>query len=603
MNLTGKIKPVQTVIVAGGGNDGNGWPQGWSNQTATAPKGIGLSISEPLFSAGDYYQEPSSTNPLNPSDTTKEWYSPFLDQPEDSDPSHSTRPLLQDNLVGQNMDLARYGKATPTTPVNYEDADPTDTYDYKNTVSRYKTVFLQRLASPNDPYDPVSNPYRTVDWMPIDLTVFNGEDTPAANSWHDAWNNPNAAWDPDDPTGTMNNGMGNQAKIQIVSRQRGAWPLPQSLVVSGTTDNNLWTPASSHLLWNNSTISSGLIAEGVTPVTDCGAIISKVASHTLGYLNTTFWAPNGATPPNPWVDGTGTTANCQNYLGDPLQPFPWITISGRPFISELELLQVPASYPARLFWEFSYVGNPQTPNSIAPTPYAAPNLATSWPYPHLASFFQSALASNSQPPQVHRLLEYVTVPSRFVGTETQVPPFLWSANGTPNWFYPPMNRISAYREPGRINLNTIASPNVFYGLTDYSPGTANLTYWEKFVRSRRGNNPASPGTPPTDLPSIQNSIVPQPSNTAIYNPAYPTYFARPFRSSSAARMISDTAGPNAIKVPAVQYTRAADNSGNVYEVDGTVLRADPDLIDQPLFGLNGTVLGTASGAQPPSPRK
>jgi hypothetical protein len=54
------------------------------------------------------------------------------------------------------------------------------------TILDYKTVFLQRLADPTFPYNPlpndpnynsasVSNPYLTVDWMPIDLTVFNGQ--------------------------------------------------------------------------------------------------------------------------------------------------------------------------------------------------------------------------------------------------------------------------------------------------------------------------------------------------------------------------------------------------------------------------------------------
>ena len=44
------------------------------------------------------------------------------------------------------------------------------------TYADYKTVFLQRLADPTSDYDALRNPYITVDWMPIDLTVFNGED-------------------------------------------------------------------------------------------------------------------------------------------------------------------------------------------------------------------------------------------------------------------------------------------------------------------------------------------------------------------------------------------------------------------------------------------
>ena len=50
------------------------------------------------------------------------------------------------------------------------------------TNSDFCTVVLQRLANPSAPYDPVVNPYRTVDWMPVDLTVYNGDDKQPYNS-------------------------------------------------------------------------------------------------------------------------------------------------------------------------------------------------------------------------------------------------------------------------------------------------------------------------------------------------------------------------------------------------------------------------------------
>jgi hypothetical protein len=43
------------------------------------------------------------------------------------------------------------------------------------TYQNVRTAFLQRLADPNMSYDPINNPYITVDWISIDLTVFNGE--------------------------------------------------------------------------------------------------------------------------------------------------------------------------------------------------------------------------------------------------------------------------------------------------------------------------------------------------------------------------------------------------------------------------------------------
>lgn len=44
------------------------------------------------------------------------------------------------------------------------------------TVPGYRSAFVQRVADPNLPYHPLLNPYLTVDWNMMDLTVFNGED-------------------------------------------------------------------------------------------------------------------------------------------------------------------------------------------------------------------------------------------------------------------------------------------------------------------------------------------------------------------------------------------------------------------------------------------
>jgi hypothetical protein len=58
---------------------------------------------------------------------------------------------------------------------------------HPGTVLDYRTVILQRLADPTAPWNPADstdtnyvaqlpvNEYRTVDWMPIDLTIFNGQ--------------------------------------------------------------------------------------------------------------------------------------------------------------------------------------------------------------------------------------------------------------------------------------------------------------------------------------------------------------------------------------------------------------------------------------------
>src|SRR5439155_24676166 len=70
------------------------------------------------------------------------------------------------------------------------------------TYMNYKSVLLQRLANPLAPYNSKTNPYLTVDWMPIDLTVFNGQAKPSG------------APDPDDPSPDA-------IEMHFASRQRG----------------------------------------------------------------------------------------------------------------------------------------------------------------------------------------------------------------------------------------------------------------------------------------------------------------------------------------------------------------------------------------------
>ena len=80
------------------------------------------------------------------------------------EPLSGSRPLVQDAKTPAGKGLLQTG-----------------------TTLNYKTLFLQRLANPSMAYDPVNNPYRTVDWLPVDLTVFNGSDYnqgDGTHGWH-----------------------------------------------------------------------------------------------------------------------------------------------------------------------------------------------------------------------------------------------------------------------------------------------------------------------------------------------------------------------------------------------------------------------------------
>ncbi len=466
---TNKIKMPLGIIV---GNT----PSGWSTP-------VGISISEPLFSSPGYYQpEPTiaGTDKYAVSDVfgnpVKEWY---------GDP--------------KEKDTTEYFRNTPfedptTTNTQRPLQDPSENLPYQGTVTNYKTVFLQRLANPSAPYDPAANPYLTVDWMPIDLTIFNGETDPRLQPWLPS---------PGIPEATKNT-------PKFAARQRGT---------TTSADFNIWKPESDDL--DNS------VRAGTNAYFDYNLV------HSLGYLNQAF---QNSTAPY-WI--TSASGMQAELYGDPsVKPFPWLPWFGRPYVNQLELMLVPGSHPARLLWEFkpcSSSTNNYTPGDIA-----------SAPFPQLLNFLQSGNTNGMN--QFGRIMDYVGVPSWYAGTEIQANPNTISPSGVPaspgtHVFFPPYNKISTYREPGRINLNTIYSPDVFNGLLN---GNTSPT-WAQFVQNRRGYGP------------IDNNVL-------YMDSMHPTEFNSPFRS-----------GGSVYWNPLFSYSSPTPG------INSTYLRQDTTATANPLF--------------------
>jgi hypothetical protein len=464
-----QIKSAVGMIADAAASNAQGWAAG---------DRIGLSISEPYPQAGNYYPKPMFAN-----DAYDDLTAPtgtFLDQPLDSDPAQA-RPLLQYNMLSSRT---------------YEDV---------------RSLFLQRLADPTRPFNPVSNPYITVDWATTDLTVFSGEEDTTKKVDVTVGGVTMANRDIDE----QDDPIASQQTPHFGTRQRGE-------ISGGAPNGNIWSPFTNF-----------------PPVTAPSGAPENYFKYslvnTLGYLNTTTLGPALGSPPS-------------GYEGSPGQPFPWLTWNNRPYASPLELMLVPASSASRLGHEFSLHNgsNPYPDSSSVQAPYG-----------HLLNFFQTApVAMPPTPPtpaaHFYRLFDYVETPSKFVGTEKWYNPTQFAAAASPSaadTYRPPYNRWSRFRDPGRVNINTIFDPMIWEGITkgfpSWDPNQDSRAFWTQLALSRQGY-----GTMASDILTFDNN--------------YPTRFANPFRSAASADLM-----------PLTNMRKSG--------VEATLLRPNPNNTTQPLF--------------------
>ena len=275
-------------------------------------------------------------------------------------------------------------------PFDQKRTDDKKAVQTDGTTSKYRMIYLQRLANPLAPYDASTNPYRTVDAMAVDLTSFNG--LPELSS---------APSEPGITSGTTN----------FESRQRGE----NNDTITSYLNSN-------YNLWKQEPVDKGSWADARKQRAHCFRYGLK---HSFGYLNQPFGVP---------VDGSAG-----GDKGDPSQPFPWLTWNNRPYAGPLELLLVPACRSSKLltnassgtqaadptsndycqYFNFIHSGNSGTVAQYSSGSLTGPTVA----YPHLLNFFQSATGTTTgDSPQFHRIFEYLGVPSPFVGADTWANP-------------------------------------------------------------------------------------------------------------------------------------------------------------------------------------
>ena len=172
-------------------------------------------------------------------------------------------------------------------------------------------------------------------------------------------------------------------------------------------------------------------------------------------------------------------------------------------------------------------------------------------------------ASSTQPGNFFRVFEFLSVPTPYAGMQKLLNPGAMSGviSGL-HWYHPPFNWLPQYREPGRVNLNTVFDPAVFQGIMDdypqwtYSATSQPGTYswqklWQGIVDGRRGYNdiaytsstglysPAATGT--NYSTAVPNLTLFGPYNFPLGATGgqliLPTYCANPFRPEGAATLV------------------------------------------------------------------
>ena len=118
--------------------------------------------------------------------------------------------------------------------------------------------------------------------------------------------------------------------------------------------------------------------------------------------------------------------------------FSWLAWNNRPFISQYELLLVPGEQSSQLLRNYSLPLGSSPYDTMSPSPQ----------YGHLLNFFHASRSDSvTNARNFYRLLDYVHVPSRFIGVDTVLNPD-WFGRGNPLITDPTQNPIVNPRLPG-----------------------------------------------------------------------------------------------------------------------------------------------------------
>ncbi len=331
----------------------------------------------------------------------------------------------------------------------------------------YRIVYLQRLANPYKAYNATTNPYITVDQMPVDLYSYNGRQNKFAD-YKNGIERGKKATEADELAYK-------HADVFIKSRQRG-----ETQIFAGSTCANFWN-AEKIPGQTNKTASSKL-SLSTSGGSGRGAVYGALKTnfyHSISKFEPRFYELVSTT-----VSGTTTPASLPSYKSAAPYYFP-----NRPFNSVMELMLVPQVSAFHLTSSDNAINKPSSadlssgslPNYLHPT----------------GSDGNIDFLSESG----SKIFDYVRVQTPFVVTPMNVNTYSFgsgASTATSNYRW-------SFREPGKININSISHPAVWAALLgldseDKANSIAGLAadmynnYWGKAFTENPGARPRTFGS-------------------------------------------------------------------------------------------------------------
>jgi hypothetical protein len=191
----------------------------------------------------------------------------------------------------------------------------------------------------------------------------------------------------------------------------------------------------------------------------------------------------------------------------------WLPWPNRPFVSAAELFLVPGA---------NAIDISPSANAVAMLmAYAAPEPNTNWFRDFHVQAGQTQLL----------LLDAIRVPTRFAGIHRTITTDPGNSLANAGIFHvtTPVNQLSAYREPGRVNLNTVTSDDVWNAVVAGSlskppsnPGPDPLKTRQAAKFAASPASPASPGVPGVPAKSLGDVLALGGSGGTLLNVATDT---------------------------------------------------------------------------------